>query len=75
MRTTTNGSLGLDGDHIGGLEKDVGQYDEISERHFIDDVFTLVNRKVFEKTIGFDLNFFLQYEETDWQVRSKKTRL
>ena len=63
---------GLVGKHIGGLEKDVGQYDVLSERHFIDDVFTLVSRKVFEKTIGFDLNFFLQYEETDWQVRSKE---
>ena len=64
-------SISIVGDHIGGKEEDEGQYDRIEERDFIDDVFTLVRREVIEETKGYDLNFFLQYEEADWQLRSR----
>lgn len=60
------------GEHIGNKEVDVGQYDEISERIFIDDVFTLVNKRVYLDTGGYDTNFKFQCEEYDWQARAKK---
>jgi GT2 family glycosyltransferase len=60
------------GEHIGRGEVDNGQYDEISERYFIDDVFTLVRRKLYEDTGGYDTTFFLEAEEYDWQARAKK---
>jgi GT2 family glycosyltransferase len=60
------------GKHIGRGEKDTGQYEDISERAFADDVFTLVNRKMYDEVGGYDPQFFLQAEEFDWQVRAKK---
>lgn len=61
------------GRHIGLNEKDEGQYDEVSERAFIDDVFTLVSRKMYDEVGGYDPQFYLQCEELDWQLRAKKT--
>ncbi|MGD0340561.1 MAG: glycosyltransferase family 2 protein [Bacteroidales bacterium] len=60
------------GDHIGAHEKDIGQYDKISERLFIDDIFTLVSAKLYSETGGYDTTFFLQCEEYDWQARAKE---
>jgi len=60
------------GEHIGAGERDVGQYDEVSERSFADDVYTLIRKKLYSETGGYDPNFFLQSEETDWQARAKK---
>ena len=59
------------GEHIGSHEVDTGQYDQPSERFFIDDIFTLVRRDVFEKIGGYDTTYFLQCEEYDWQARAK----
>jgi len=61
------------GDHLGGKEKDTGQYDEISERLFVDDIFTLVCRKMYEEIGSYDETFRFQGEEFDWQARAKKT--
>jgi GT2 family glycosyltransferase len=60
------------GDHIGGGEVDRGQYDQVSERPFADDIFTLVSRKLYTDTNGYNPIFFLQGEEYDWQARAKK---
>ena len=60
------------GEHIGNREIDKGQYDQISERMFADDIFTLVTRKLFLETGGYDATFRFQAEEYDWQVRGKK---
>lgn len=60
------------GRHIGLLEKDTGQYDQIAERVFIDDVYTLVSRKLYDEIGGYDPQFYLQCEELDWQLRAKK---
>lgn len=60
------------GDHIGNKEEDKGQYDEISERIFADDVFTLISRKLYKETGGYNTIFFIQSEEYDWQARAKK---
>lgn len=59
------------GDHIGAREIDAGQHDEPAERAFIDDIFTLVRRDVYEKLGGYDITYFLQSEEFDWQARAK----
>ena len=59
------------GDHIGNREEDKGQYDEISERIFADDIFTLISRKLYKETGGYNTMFFLQSEEYDWQARAK----
>lgn len=60
------------GNHIGEGEKDIGQYDVIEERAFLDDVMTLVNRRMYDEIGGYDPQFFLDCEEFDWQVRAKK---
>lgn len=60
------------GDHIGNREIDKGQYDQISERIFADDIFTLVSRKLYLETGGYDTTFRFQAEEYDWQARAKK---
>ncbi len=60
------------GNHIGNREEDKGQYDEISERVFVDDIFILISRKLYKETGGYNTMFFIQAEEYDWQARAKK---
>ncbi len=60
------------GEHIGNREVDKGQYDQISERIFADDIFILISRKLFLETGGYDTTFKFQAEEYDWQARAKK---
>ncbi len=59
------------GEHIGLREVDRGQYDEEAERFFIDDIFMLVSRQVYEEVGGYDTTFFFQSEEYDWEARGK----
>ena len=59
------------GEHIGNQEVDRGQYDQIAERYFIDDIFMLVSRPLYEAVGAYDTNFFFQAEEYDWQARGK----
>ncbi len=59
------------GEHIGSREVDRGQYDEVAERCFIDDIFMLVSRSLYEETGAYDTSFFFQSEEYDWQARGK----
>lgn len=60
------------GEHIGNKEVDHVQYDNISERIFVDDIFMLVKRKLFLEIGGYDTTFRFQAEEYDWQARAKK---
>ncbi len=60
------------GPHIGANEKDVGQYEKIEERVFLDDIFTLVPRELYKQTGGYDSQLYLQAEEFDWQIQAKK---
>jgi len=60
------------GGHIGNKEKDTGQYDEIKERFFADDIFMLVSKQLYFDTGGYDTTFKFQSEEFDWQARAKK---
>lgn len=57
---------------VGSGEIDHGQYDKEQEYDFVDDVFLLVNREVYETVGGYDSHFFLYYEETDWCARVRK---
>ena len=38
----------------------------------MDDIYTLVNRKMYDEVGGYDPQFYLQCEEFDWQLRAKK---
>lgn len=58
--------------HVGAGEVDRGQYDTIREYEFLDDVFLLARKEVFEKVGMYDPNFFLYYEETDLCARVRK---
>ncbi len=60
------------GNHIGWGEEDAGQYDQPAERAFVDDVMVLVNRRVYDELGGYDVQYYLQGEGFDWQVRAKK---
>jgi GT2 family glycosyltransferase len=59
------------GGHIGNQEIDKGQYDEVAERYFADDIYTLVSKKMFDEIGSYDENFKFQCEEYDWQARAK----
>ena len=63
----------LSGIDLGVDEEDNGQYDAVQERAFLDDIFTLVPRQLYEETGGYDPQFFLQCEELDWQLRARKS--
>lgn len=60
------------GGHIGNKEIDNGQYDEVTERYFADDIYTLVKKSLYEKVGGYDTLFQFQCEEFDWQARAKE---
>jgi len=62
----------LVGEGLGYGELDEGQYDEVREFDFVDDVFLLVRSAVFDQVGGYDPTFFLMYEETDWCVRVRR---
>jgi GT2 family glycosyltransferase len=59
------------GGHIGNREKDNGQYDEVSERFFADDIYMLVSRKLYRAIGGMNTLFFFQSEDYEWQARAK----
>jgi GT2 family glycosyltransferase len=64
-------SLGA-GYNIGMGEKDLGQFDELSEYDYLMGACLLINTFLIRK-IGFlDRKFFLLYEETDFCIRAKK---
>lgn len=60
------------GGHIGNKEEDKGQYNEVCEKYWADDIFTFVSRKLYIDTGGYNPLFFLHAEEYDWQARAKK---
>lgn len=57
---------------IGMRERDVGQFDKIEDRDFVDDVFLLVRRRVIEEVGMYDPQFFAYGEIIDWCVRVRK---
>ena len=60
------------GGHIGINQEDKGQYDQIEERFFSDDIFILVSKKLYNEVGGYDTEFQFQAEQFDWQIRAKK---
>ena len=64
-------SIYWNGRHMGLREKDSGQFDQVAERHFIDDVFMLVSKKLYFEVGDYDTTFFIQSEEYDWMARAK----
>lgn len=60
------------GAHVGRGEIDRGQYDRVEERVFIDDVYMLVKKEIYDQIGGYSTEFHIQAEEYDWQARAKK---
>jgi len=67
-----NDPVMLIGPHVGTGEVDHGQYDQVRDYDFVDDVFLLVRRQVYEQVGGYDPLFFLYFEETDWCARVRR---
>lgn len=57
--------------NVGQNVIDRGQFDGQRDYDYLDDVFWLVKSKVYEKLGGYDPEFFLYWEETDWCARAK----
>ena len=62
----------LRGNTIGFNEKDEGQHNNIREIPWCDDIFWLINKKLYEKTGGYNTEFDFQAEDFEWQIRAKK---
>ncbi|HNX01109.1 MAG TPA: glycosyltransferase family 2 protein [Candidatus Cloacimonadota bacterium] len=60
------------GGSLGRNEVDHGQYEFVTERFMCDDIFWLIRKTMFDEIGGYDLNFFLQSEDYEWQARAKK---
>lgn len=58
--------------HIGLREDDNGLYDDIKEVDFINGCSLAFHRRVLDRVGYMDEDYFLYYEETDWNVRVKK---
>lgn len=60
--------------HIGWSEEDVGQYDSICEVDYITGCSMLFRKELIEKIGYLREDYFLYYEETDYNVRVKKAQ-
>lgn len=58
--------------NVGQNQIDEGQFEEQRDYDFLDDVFWLVNRDVFEKVHGYDPNFFMYWSEADLCARARR---
>ena len=61
----------------GAGEIDIGQYEDIADFEFMDDVCCLVNSEMIKHIGPYDEDFFFDYEETEWnyRMREKKYRI
>ncbi len=58
---------------IGADEQDNGQFDEISERDLLDDIYWLIPYNVYAKTGKYNEYFWFNGESADYALRSKKS--
>ena len=58
--------------HIGALEKDIGQFDDIQSTDFLNCALVLIRAEVFNKVGFFESLYFWGYEDIDFTVRIKK---
>tara|TARA_B100001115_G_scaffold181856_1_gene176961 strand:- start:860 stop:1759 length:900 start_codon:yes stop_codon:yes gene_type:complete len=63
--------LTLTGKIVGANEIDNGQYENVKEFAFIDDVFMLMDCKMLKQVGFYDGDFFIQFEEADLICRGK----
>ncbi len=61
--------------NVGQGEIDIGQYDQEKEFDYIDNVYVLVKKNVYEKIGGYDSDFFMYCSEIDWCARAKKKNI
>ncbi len=55
----------------GAGELDVGQYEEPMDFDYMDDVCSLVSIEMIKDIGAYDVDFFFDFEETEWNVRMK----
>lgn len=65
-------SKALEYNKVGKDEIDVGQYDEVSERDMIDDVFWLFSLNLYKKIGGYSPYFWFNAEQADFALRATK---
>lgn len=58
--------------HIGGHERDEGQFEEPAIREWCDDIYWLISADIYRQTGGYDTEFAFQAEDFEWQIRAKK---
>ncbi len=58
--------------HLGILEKDVGQYDQVSEMGFLTGCSLLVSCRMIEQIGLMPEEYFLYFEESDWCLRARR---
>ncbi|CAJ35482.1 glycosyltransferase family 2 protein [Methanocella arvoryzae] len=58
--------------HLGDLEKDVGQYDHTTDTDFVSGCAMLIRREVIEKIGVLYEPFFLYYEDSDYCSRARR---
>ncbi|WP_084006543.1 glycosyltransferase family 2 protein [Guptibacillus hwajinpoensis] len=56
--------------HIGYKERDIGQYDEIKSVKYIVGCSLLFRRELVESVGYLEEDYFLYYEDTDWNIRA-----
>tara|TARA_Y100000746_G_C15416021_1_gene412312 strand:+ start:284 stop:1204 length:921 start_codon:yes stop_codon:yes gene_type:complete len=53
----------------GAGEIDIGQYEEVKDFDYMDDVCSLVSKELITKVGPYDPDFFFDFEETEWNFR------
>lgn len=53
----------------GAGELDVGQYEEVEDFDYMDDVCSIVSKELINKVGSYDSDFFFDFEETEWNFR------
>lgn len=57
---------------LGLNEEDKGQYDQISERDMLDDVFWIFSKELFQDIGGYSTYFWFNAEQADFALRAKE---
>ncbi|MEN6372110.1 MAG: glycosyltransferase family 2 protein [Armatimonadota bacterium] len=65
----------LNSQHIGAMQEDHGQYDNISQVHFLTGCCMFVRQTSFKSVGLFDERFFAYSEDLDWSIRAVKQGL
>ena len=60
------------GVHLGNGQRDVGQFEAVAERDFVELAYFLVARDVYDEVGGNDTELYFQGDDFEWQLRARK---